>query len=196
MGFPAILSLSAFVLSIFKMAVKPALAPISVYTLPPSPPNWDRVGVFYISFCATWTALLLAGMAVCMFYRRSPIIRVRCLPLSFSAIALLHVYWILGQITYPIGKTMNLVLAYDIQYFFMGVYYPLGIALFQASNLRFLHVATMQKQFAHPEIRRQRGCDGAHSSWLCRLRNMNYTKKILLFISIGMVAQVSYSPRH
>lgn len=173
------------------MATKPALAPLSVYNVPPSPPNWDRVGVFYISFCATWTALLLAGMVVCWFFRRSPVIRVRGISLSFSAIALLHIYWILGQITYPIGKTMPMVIAYDVQYFFMGAYYPMGIALFHASNLRFLHVAKRQKEsFAHPEPRPQRGCNGAHSSWLCRVRNMEYTRKVLLFIGIGVILQV------
>jgi hypothetical protein len=36
----------------------------------------------------------------------------------------------------------------------MGTWFPLGIALFHASNLRFLHVAKLQKQFARPELQR------------------------------------------
>lgn len=167
------------------------MADLTVYNMPPSPPNWDRVGVFYISFCVTWTALLIAGMIFCVINHRVPILRVRGLPLSFSAIILLHVYWILGQITYPIGATMPTVLAYDVQYFGMGVYFPLGIALFQASNLRFLHVARTQKQqFASSETRTRAHCNGADSSWLCRLRNMDYMKRALTFIGIGMVIQV------
>lgn len=167
------------------------MAGLTVYNMPPSPPNWDRVGVFYIAFCITWTTLLVAGMVFCAVNHRVPILRVRGLPLSFSAIALLHVYWILGQITYPIGATMPTVLAYDVQFFGMGVYFPLGIALFQASNLRFLHVARMQKQqFANPELRIERKCNGAGTSWLCRLRNMDYMKRTLCFITIGMVLQV------
>lgn len=175
------------------MAVKPALADVSVYTLPPAPhPNWDRVGVMYISLCASWTFVLLCGMGVCWFFRRSPIIRVRGLPLSFSAIALLHVYWILGQITYPVGQTMPLVLAYDIQYFFMGVYYPLGVALFHASNLRFLHVAKLQKQFTQPELlpSAKSVYHRRRASWIGRLREMDYIKKVFLGIGIGMVVQV------
>ncbi|UKZ81774.1 hypothetical protein TrVFT333_009547 [Trichoderma virens FT-333] len=163
---------------------------VSVYTLPPSPANWDKVGVFYISWCVSWTTLLITGMAFCWFNRNLPVLKIRGLPLSFSAIAFLHIYWILAQITYPIGATMPLVLAYDIQYFFMSLWFPLGVALFHASNLRFLRVARLQKQFTHPARRIEPGCNGARTSWLCRLRNMDYTKRSLLFIGLGMIIQV------
>jgi hypothetical protein len=89
---------------------------------------------------------------------------------------------------------MPIVLAYDIQYFFMGTYFPLGIALLQASNVRFLHVAKMQRRYADPSWNpKTEGCNGAGHSWLCRLRNLSYTKKIMAFTSIGMVFQVSSS---
>ncbi|OJJ83735.1 uncharacterized protein ASPGLDRAFT_35760 [Aspergillus glaucus CBS 516.65] len=167
-----------------------AMADLTVYNLPTSPPNWDRVWVFYIAFCTTWTALLLAGMIFCLVNRHNPILRVRGLSLSFPAITLLHVYWILGQITYLIGGIMHMVLVYDIQYFGMGVYFPLGIALFHASNHCFLHIAKLQKQFVHPELQTQCGCNSADSSWICRLRNLQYMAKISLFVGIGMVFQV------
>lgn len=166
-------------------------APVSLYALPTSPPNWDRVGVFYMSFCCIWTALVFSGMAFCLLNRHHPVLKIRGLLLSFSAIAFLHAYWVLAQITYPIGRTMPIVLAHDIQYFFMGIWFPLGIALFHASNLRFLHIAKLQKQFAYPGSRfQQAGCNGAKTSWLCRLRDMEYTRRIMLFIGIGMVFQV------
>ncbi|OAA62295.1 Regulator of G protein signaling superfamily [Cordyceps fumosorosea ARSEF 2679] len=162
---------------------------ITVYNLPTAPPIWDKLGIFYITWAVAWTTLVFSGMAFCWINRKSPILKIRGLPLSFGAIILLHSYWILAQITYPIAHTMPLVLAYDIQFFFMGIYFPLGIALFHASNLRFLHVAKLQKQFTHPDLLRPktRGCDGAKTSLLCRLRNMAYTKRIMSFISIGMV---------
>ncbi|KAF5025125.1 hypothetical protein F66182_2826 [Fusarium sp. NRRL 66182] len=163
---------------------------ITVYNIPPSPPNWDRVGVFYVSFCAIWTALVFAGMAFCWVNRRNPILRLRGLTLSLFAITFLHLYWILGQITYPIGATMPLVLAYDVQYFFMGIWFPLGIALFHASNSRFLYVAKRQKRFTSHHLQMRTGCNGSRSSWLCRLRNMDYTNKIMIFIGFGMVFQV------
>lgn len=164
---------------------------ITVYNLPTSPPVWDRLGIFYITWAAVWTTLVFSGMAFCWINRKSPVLKIRGLHLSFPAIILLHSYWILAQITYPIAHTMPLVLAYDIQFFFMGIYFPLGIALFHASNLRFLHIAKLQKQFTHPALRlKAKGCNGSSSSWLCRLRNMSYTKRIMSYISIGMALQV------
>ena len=133
---------------------------------------------------------MMAGMAFCLYNRNLPILRVRGLPLSFGSVTFLHLYWIMAQITYPIGRTLPLVIAYDVQYFVMGMWFPLGIALFHAANLRFLRVAKLQKQFTRPDAKRKTGCNGANSSWLCRLRNLEYTTKVLTFIVIGMVIQV------
>ncbi|KAL3952516.1 hypothetical protein ACCO45_012459 [Purpureocillium lilacinum] len=165
-------------------------APVSLYTLPTSPAAWDRIGIFFICYACIWTTLVFSGMAFCWFNRHHPVLKIRGLPLSFTAITFLHAYWILAQITYPIGRTIPTILAYDIQYFFMGIWFPLGIALFHASNTRFLHIAKLQKQFTHPELRFRAGCDGAKSSWLCRLRNMRYTRRVMILIGFGMVLQV------
>lgn len=167
------------------------MASYSVYTLPPAPPRWDRFGIFYITFCCVWTTLVLLGMAFCWYNRRLPILKLRGLPLSFTAIICLHSYWVMAMIVYPIGGTLPVVVAYDVQYFVMGTYFPLGIALFHASNCRFLHVAKMQKQFTHPDLRRKAACKGIETSWLCRLANMYYSTRLMTFIAIGMVFQVS-----
>ncbi|KAI8265426.1 hypothetical protein K4K58_011247 [Colletotrichum sp. SAR11_239] len=170
-----------------------AMASLTIYNFPPMPPNFDSVGIFYMTFCVTWTVLVIAGMIFCWVNRDSPVLKIRGLPLSFAAIFCLHLYWILAQITYPIGGTMPAVLAYDVQYFVMGTWFPLGIALFHASNARFLHVAKLQKlHFANKGegIKRGKlGCDGARTSWLCRLRNMDYTTKIMIPIGLGLVVQ-------
>ncbi|KAH7116176.1 hypothetical protein B0J11DRAFT_618537 [Dendryphion nanum] len=165
------------------------ISTLTIYNLPASPPNWDKVGVFYISYAAIWTTVVLAGMAFCLHNRHLPILRIRGLPLSFGSVFFLHLYWIMAQITYPIGRTLPLVIAYDVQYFVMGMWLPLGIALFHAANLRFLRVAKLQKQFTHPDARRKRGCDGEKTSWFCKIRNMEYTQKVLSFIVTGMVIQ-------
>ena len=136
------------------------------------------------------TTIVMAGMAFCWYNRHLPILRVRGLPLAFGSVFFLHLYWIMAQIVYPIGRTLPVVAAYDTQYFVMGMWFPLGIALFHASNLRFLRVAALQKQYTLTNIRRSRGCNGAHSSWLCKIRNMDYSTKIAAFITTGMVFQV------
>ncbi|KAF4948676.1 hypothetical protein FGADI_9451 [Fusarium gaditjirri] len=163
---------------------------ITIYNLPPSPARWDRVGVFYITFCAVWTFLVISGMTFCWINRNNQLLRLRGLVLSFSAIILLHIYWTLGQIVYPVGPTIPIVLAYDIQYFFMGIWYPLGIALFHASNSRLLHVAKMQKKYSSAHLRDQFNSTRPHSPWLRRFRSMDYTKKVMLLTGIGMVVQV------
>jgi hypothetical protein len=163
---------------------------ITIYNVPQMPPKWDRVGVFYITFAATWTVIVGAGMGFCWYNRHLPILRIRSLPLAFSGIIFLHLYWIMAQITYPIGATMPVVAAYDLQYFVMGTWFPLGIALFHASNLRFLQVARLQRQFAHPDLKRNRNFKTRHSCWSCRIRGMDYDTKVMAFIIVGIVIQV------
>jgi hypothetical protein len=163
---------------------------ITIYNFPPQPANWDSVGIFYVTFAATWTSIVVAGMAFCLWNQHLPVLRVRGLPLAFSAIVCLHLYWILAQIVYPIGATMPVVVAYDVQYFFMGIWFPMGIALFHASNLRFLHVAKMQRQFTHPDLVWMRGNNRGKKSWLSRIRNTDYMTKIMTAIGVGIVVQV------
>ncbi|KAG5923583.1 hypothetical protein E4U53_003541 [Claviceps sorghi] len=166
-------------------------AQLTIYNLPPSPPNFDRVGSFFIAFGSVWTLLVFAGMLFCVFNHNNPILKIRCLPLSFGAIFMLHCYWVLAQVTYSVGMTMPIVLAYDIQYFFMGIYYPLGMALFHASNLRFLHVARLQRQFAHSGPRAQeQECHKVKPLLRCRMRNWGYTARIMLWIGVGMIFQI------
>ncbi|KAI5923930.1 putative GprK-type G-protein coupled receptor protein [Camillea tinctor] len=168
----------------------PAVISMDIYNLPESPPNFDTVGTFYIAFCVTWTTLVFSGMGFLIVNRKHPILKIRGLPLTLSAIFFLHCYWVLAQLVYPIGMTMPTLLAYDIQYFFMGLWFPLGVALFHASNSRFLHVAALQKKYTEPTLRKKTGCNGGDTSWLCRFRNWGCSKRILVYIGLGMVLQV------
>ncbi|RGP62720.1 gpcr, gprk-type [Fusarium sporotrichioides] len=163
---------------------------ITIYNLPPSPVRWDRIGIFYITFCVVWTLLVISGMIFCWINRNNSLLRLRGLALSFSAIVLLHLYWILGQIVYPIAPSIPIVLAYDIQYFFMGIWFPLGIALFHASNSRLLHVAKMQRKYSSTHLRDHFNSSQPYNSWLCRFNCMEYTKKVLVLTGIGMYVQV------
>ncbi|KAI1496988.1 putative GprK-type G-protein coupled receptor protein [Biscogniauxia marginata] len=168
---------------------------MDIYSIPKSPPNFDAVGTFYMIYCVTWTTLVFSGMIFLCINHRNPILKVRGLPMSLTAILLMHAYWILAQVTYPVGLTLPLILAYDVQYFFMGLWFPLGIALFHASNSRFLYVAKLQKQYMQSGTLRKKksGCNGADSSWLCRLRNLDCSLRILIYVGLGMVVQVCFS---
>ncbi|KAI8959230.1 hypothetical protein F5Y11DRAFT_333836 [Daldinia sp. FL1419] len=162
-----------------------------IYSFPKQPPKFDRVGIFYIAFCATWTFLLLLGIGFLIVNRNNPILKVRGIGLSLTAIGFLHLYWILAQITYPVGLTMPIIAAYSVQYFFMGIWFPLGVATFHASNIRFLYVAKMQKRYAESSgYQKKPGCNGADTSWLCRLRNLDYPTRILIYIGLAIVVQI------
>ncbi|CAG9983914.1 unnamed protein product [Clonostachys byssicola] len=162
---------------------------VTVYNLLPSPPKWDKVSIFFVSLCGTWSTLVFAGMLFCWFNSRSPVLRARGLPISFSAILLLHTYWILAQLIYPFGRTLPILATYDIQYFFMSIWFPLGIALLHASNSRFIYIGKLQRQFASQPLVRVK-CNGGGSSVLCRFRNLDYTGKLMILTSVGMILQV------
>ncbi|KAG6306867.1 hypothetical protein E4U45_006222 [Claviceps purpurea] len=164
----------------------------TIYNFPPTPPKFDPVGTFYIAFGASWTLLVVAGMLFCALNHDNPVLKIRCIPLSFGAIILLHSYWILAQVTYSVGMSMPIVLAYDIQYFFMGVYYPLGMALFHASNLRFLRIAKLQRHFARSEVRgrEERSREGGVLSGFRRVRGWEYTAQIMFWVGLGISVQI------
>ncbi|KAG6260732.1 hypothetical protein E4U49_004574 [Claviceps purpurea] len=164
----------------------------TIYNFPPTPPKFDPVGTFYIAFGASWTLLVVAGMLFCALNHDNPVLKIRCIPLSFGAIILLHSYWILAQVTYSVGMSMPIVLAYDIQYFFMGVYYPLGMALFHASNLRFLRIAKLQRHFARSEVRRreERSREGGVLSGFRRVRGWEYTAQVMFWVGLGISVQI------
>ncbi|KAJ4363783.1 hypothetical protein N0V95_000977 [Ascochyta clinopodiicola] len=167
---------------------------ITVYNVPSQPPKWDSVGIFYVTYAAVWTTIVASGMAFCLYNRHIPALRIRSLPLAFSGILLLHLYWCMAQIVYPVGATMPVVIAYEVQYFIMGMWFPLGIALFHAANLKFLRVAELQKQFESTSpsvrIRAGQGRGVSQTTWMARLRAMDRDKKILTLIGVGMVFQI------
>ncbi|KAF3005161.1 hypothetical protein E8E13_010565 [Curvularia kusanoi] len=166
---------------------------ITIYNLPAQPPLWDRVGIFFVTFAAVWTTLVASGMVFCLWNRHIPALRVRSLPLAFSGIVLLHLYWCMAQIVYPIGRSMPVVIAYDVQYWIMGTWFPLGIALFHAANIRFLRVAELQKQFEENSpiaSEKMRAGEGRKSnSWMGRWRSARQNDKVFIVIGVGMVFQ-------
>ncbi|KAK4231646.1 hypothetical protein QBC38DRAFT_465223 [Podospora fimiseda] len=109
-------------------------------------PCLNAIGIWWIIYGFVWTALVLAGMIFLFLKRKTPTVRLRGLPLTFGGIILLHLYWITVQIGYSVGP-----LAPEVaEFWIMSIWYPFGIALFQAGNSQFLHVAKAQSRFAMP----------------------------------------------
>lgn len=146
------------------------------------------VSIWWAVWACVWTVAVVLGMAYLVVHRNMPTLRIRGLGLSLSAIVLLHLYWMPVQFGTMIGPLMP----GDAQYWIMGTYVPCGIALFHASNSRFLHIAKLQKKYAQvghhvidspPDVRRK-GC------LISRFRHLDYTTKIFITVGIGMFIQV------
>jgi hypothetical protein len=145
----------------------------------------DAVGIFWIALASTWTVLLFGGMAFLYTRRHMPILKMRGLALSFCAVICLHLYWVSVQLGYVVGP----IAPGDHEYWIMGTWLPFGIALFHASNSRFLHVAQAQKRFVEREkYPRDREPE---TSLIGRFRQLDTTVRILILIGCGMTFQVS-----
>ena len=145
----------------------------------------DGVSIFWITFSSVWTAILIAGMVFLYTRRKMPILRIRGLPLSFGAVILMHIYWLAVQWGYTYGHMMP---AY-VEFWIMSIWFPFGIALFHASNSRFLYVAQAQKRYIRTSGETLDQI-GRRKTLMGRYRAMDYTNRMLLLVGIGMIFQV------
>ncbi|KAG6009316.1 hypothetical protein E4U43_000015 [Claviceps pusilla] len=145
----------------------------------------DAVGIWWVCWACTWTVLLLCGMGYLIHNRNAPILRVRGIGLSLSAVVLLHLYWFSVQLAYVLGA----LTPGECEYWIMGTYLPLGIALFHASNSRFLYVAQAQQKYLN------RDSDNplpSRRGWgvVRRFKNWDYTSRMVLLVGLGMAFQL------
>ena len=154
--------------------------------------NTDGLGITYIGIVIAWTCLLLPAAIFLIRNRNLPYLRIRNIPLAVSAVATLHVYWVLCMIAY----VLNGFFPCSTEYWIMSIYLPLGIALFQASNSQLLSVATAQKRYVEGEV-----CAGSRPAsnpkaptwrkWWEKIKAYNATKNTMAWIGIAMSVQVS-----
>ncbi|KAH7137900.1 hypothetical protein EDB81DRAFT_858333 [Dactylonectria macrodidyma] len=148
--------------------------------------NLDGLGIFWITFALSWTFIITGGMIFLWRRRDMPILRIRVLPLSFLAITLLHLYWgavQTGYVWFPLA-------APEVEYWIMSIYLPCGIALFHASNSRFLHVAKAQKELFASDSASIISKRAKTKTFFCCFQSLNYTRKILIFVGAGMAFQL------
>merc|ERR1712000_15388 len=146
----------------------------------------DNLGTFYICFAVAWTSILVGCMVFLYRKRDMPIVRIRGLPLSFGAVILLHLYWLAVQTGYIYGPFMS----GGVEFWIMGIWLPFGIALFHASNSRFLYVAEMQKRFIRHDTVDMNRRPGGKKTLLQRYRALDYTSKMLTLVCAGMGFQL------
>lgn len=157
-------------------------------------PRLNAIGIWWIVWGAIWTTAVVAGMVFLWLRRDIPTLRIRGLALSFAGITLLHLYWISVQLGYSIGPMAPEV----AEFWIMSIWFPFGIALFQAGNSQFLHVARAQARYASHPSQMESRFDEKHAqqppqrlTFIARLRKMDYSRRMFACVTIGMIVQVS-----
>lgn len=151
----------------------------------------NGLGIFWLTFGVAWTLILLGGIAFLWIRRNMPILRVRGLPLSIGAVLLMHVYWVCVTTGYVYGPVMPEV----AEYWIMGLWLPFGVALFHASNSRFLYVADAQRKFSKHNAEpyriytRRPGRLSLRESIKMWWIQLDYSNKTLMVVSAGMAFQ-------
>jgi len=159
--------------------------------------NDDPLGWIYIAIAILWTAILLMGITFLISKRDLPFLRIRNIPLAVSAVATLHVYWVLCMIAYVLQAFFPCA----TEYWIMSIYLPLGIALFQACNTQLLQIAGVQRKYTQNlgdgETTRNvdvKKADGRRR-FVVLSHDANRVKRTMTWIAYGMVVQVSPKAR-
>lgn len=157
-------------------------------------PKFDKLAQVYIAVAIIWTTTLLAGCTFLVLNRHEQCIRIRNLLLALSAIACLHVYWILCMVAYSMGEKYPCA----AEYWIMSIYLPFGIALFQANSMQLLSVFGIQEKLLRGAQQPYRplflGRVKPLRRQLTQWSYMNLVQRTEVCIVVGMVVQVSLTP--
>lgn len=148
--------------------------------------NLSPVSIWWAVWACFWTVVVVLGMAFLIVNRNAPTLRVRGIGLSLSAIGFLHLYWISVQFGVMIANLMP----GDAEFWIMGIYLSCGMALFHASNTRFLHVAHTQKKYVQNDESVNNEKSTPKAGLVERFRRLDYSTKVLVVVGIGMLFQV------
>ena len=119
---------------------------------PNGPPILDSLATFYVTINVLWTVIIIAGLCTVFVFRQNDYIRKRNPPLLITAVVLMHIYLSLMLMRYPLQGAYPC----DFNFWAMSIYFPLGIAFFQAQNVQLLSVSAMQKELRFQRLKRPR----------------------------------------
>lgn len=152
---------------------------------------FDPLAQFYVSVAIIWTTTLLVGCTFLVLNRHEQCIRIRNLLLALSAVTCLHVYWVLCMVAYSMGEKYPCA----AEYWIMSIYFPFGIALFQANSMQLLRVFGIQEKLLFAAQRPYRPPFLGHAKpnrrHLTRWKQMDLVQRTEVSIVVGMIVQVS-----
>ncbi|KAJ6171020.1 hypothetical protein N7470_000087 [Penicillium chermesinum] len=149
-------------------------------------PVINTATIFWMAFGVVWTLVLCLGVGYLIKNRNTPTVRIRGLWLCLFAIVFLHLYaW-----SVQFGPMLGPMMPGEAEYWLMGLWLPLGLSFFHASNARFLYVARLQKKFVYPSNRLNTSSRGQSNSLIARFRRLDYSSKILITVGLGTLIQM------
>jgi len=152
-------------------------------------PYLNVAGIVYLAFVSAYTALLIWGMALLWFNRASTAIRIRGLPILLAAILSIHVYLAAVFVVYPLNGWYKC----NTEFWYMSVVFPLGIAIFQISNIRLLAYAKKQRDLVqtHRWAKEKQHFDlKSKAGLIAWFKKADWVMKSYCFIALGLFFQV------
>lgn len=158
-------------------------------------PGWDEgiqpldeLGLFYVVFTLGWTGLLGCGTIWMFMKRKLPSFKIRNIPLALGALCVLHIYWIVYMLGYPLKSAYSCTM----EFWMMSIALPFGVALFQANNMQLLNTARLQRRFMESDTASLSPAGQRIGSWSFRprLAHLSFSRQTAIAIMVGMVVQV------
>ncbi|OJD17253.1 hypothetical protein AJ78_02635 [Emergomyces pasteurianus Ep9510] len=163
-------------------------------------PGWDEglkpldaLGIFYVIFNIVWTLLVVSGLIWLWRNKTIPSVRMRNVPLAICSVIFLHGYGGVYVLAYPLKG----ILSCGLEFWLMCGILPVGIALFQATNVQLLSVATLQQRFLRDDgtfeepTPREIRCP--FNKFKCWWTHLSWAKKTMFAIAIGMFIEICMS---
>ncbi|KAM0719423.1 hypothetical protein Q7P37_005328 [Cladosporium fusiforme] len=152
--------------------------------------NWDDLGKLYAGLIIAWSACLLAGILCLIWYRRSPFVRIRNLPIAITSTFFLHIYLVKIFLAY----TTNGHFLCSAEFWIMSIYLPFGIALFQANITQLRSISEQQDALLYRETTQNRTPElapqGRLSGLYRRFCRLTQAQRSYVFIVTGMIIQL------
>ncbi|KAL2384461.1 hypothetical protein RJZ90_001941 [Blastomyces dermatitidis] len=150
----------------------------------------DALGIVYVIFDIVWTFLVMLGLIWLWRNRSIPSVRMRNVPLAICSVIFLHGYGGFYILAYPLKG----ILSCSLEFWLMSGVLPVGIALFQATNVQLLSVATLQQRFLRDDgtfeepTPREIRCP--FNKFKCWWTHLSWAKKTMVAIAIGMFIEI------
>ena len=160
--------------------------------------NWDGLGISYVAFAVVYSLIFYAMCAVVWANRKHPVIKMRNVNLVLTSLLLLHVYVCMIFLAY----VLNGHYPCDAEFWFMSIYLPFGIGLFQAQSQQLLLVSRAQSKLVYMEdsFRPLAPTSPLPKRWAFKLRQWWATtteqSRYETYVAIGIIFQVRSSKLH